>query len=160
MRTILSGSLYGYEVPPPPPPIVRSDSPTEIMKVDKEKESSHTNNFKNLQEERQKEKENETLEEKANEESTTEGIIQNGSITNIDDVQEEAESETNTESGPLTPDTDDLTDENQRQQSEKKQSEENSPSSTGHTPSPQPLPTYCSPSVHGFIFAVHRRIVS
>ena len=26
--------------------------------------------------------------------------------------------------------------------------------------SPQPLPTYCSPKIHGFIFAVHRKTVS
>lgn len=128
------------------------------MKVDKDEES-HSDTFESLQEQ-QKEKENETLKEKANEETTSEGIIQNGSITNIDDVQEEAESETNTEPGPLTPDTDDLTNENQERQSEEKQSDENSPASTDHTPQPQPLPTYCSPGVHGFIFGVHRRTVS
>ena len=178
MKTGLSGWLYAYEVPPPPPthqttpPSSRSASPVTIATINTPTEEES--------EEQIEESAKQDSEDRQNIAGDEEGEVSMGVVTDNDppeakggsseldtngdrqeagqrvcleegevstppkDIPMDADEETNRTSGIL------------RAESEKKAESEGKKKGVP----PVPLPTYCSPNIHGFLFAVHRKTVS
>ena len=174
MKTGLSGWLYAYEVPPPPTmPSSPSPSPTPITpsKISPVVEGDRVSENKVLVEEEkavgkhsmeavsnnlQKESSDDIVTEndvKVGDSSSNDDVVNNGGALEDNIEQTTAEvKQSNGDPSDVLLDADERT--NQLSAVLKSDCKKK-----GEVP-PNKLPTYCSPSVHGFLFAIHRKTVS
>ena len=187
MKTGLSGWLYAYETPPPPPvPVEQSESlvmknsgleendgiTSEQVLDEKENDESKgsISRVDNIQNEQNTGNECDIQQNTMNEENSTSETNE----TNIEDVKNDETAPTTsnatcngksnetlsvnniTDTKPIIQeeDTDPDVVINQLSAAQKRSSENKE-----LLDSPKKLPTYCSPGIHGFIFAVHRKTV-
>ncbi len=183
MKTGLSGWLYAYETPPPPPsPMSRSESP-ELNNIVEENNGSllEEKNETPLAEETPLAKETmeSVLETPLDKETplAKESVLESNNDKNNGNDESAPASETCNNSNdkpvdqtiPLNNGTTGTTtgtethdngttsdaDELMNQSGAKRMSSE----SKEQLGTPKKLPTYCSPAIHGFLFAVHRKTV-
>ena len=165
MRTVLSGSLYAYEIPPH---YRQSASPTHLTREggDQPLEPQDEEELEEVTE--SKTDEAEGVESSTKEaESTTEGA-------EISSEKEGPETEDalgeEQESGRIEEGNGDVIMRDEEGENGKEEEEEeeegvvevkksDSKQSQSSAPPPQARPSYCNPMDHGFIFAVHRRTV-
>ena len=165
MRTVLSGSLYAYEIPPH---YRQSASPTHLTREggDQPLEPQDEEELEEVTE--SKTDKAEGVEPSTKEaESTTEGaeISSERAGPETEDALGEEQ-----ESGRIKEGNGDVIMRDEEGENGKEEEEEeeegvvevkksDSKQSQSSAPPPQARPSYCNPMDHGFIFAVHRRTV-